>query len=224
MPEKVTREEKIVELAILKARETLEALRDGEDTKLDIVKLKRPKAKASKHGIKQDKVHANSGGEEFTSGKIKKMSNDEIRAKTRYSQNLVNQLDAQIKAKEKQFEGREMNAEQKGTLKMMKARVEAIYSALTLMRNKKYPSYDSGEKMAKFNEATDRSEDTRDVKIPKDEQKITTAVFKDLDRELKEITKKLLGASVNELGKLEEDLKELSSTWLAYSKVYGRSS
>ena len=30
MPEKVTRQEKIIELAILKARETIEALRDGE--------------------------------------------------------------------------------------------------------------------------------------------------------------------------------------------------
>ena len=127
MPERVTREEKIIELTILKARE-VKALRDGltQDEMPTVEKIKRPKAKASKHGIKQDKVHANSGGEEFTSGKIKKMSNDEIRAKTRYSRNLVNQLDAQIKAKEKEFEGREMNAAEKRTLKLMKARVEAI--------------------------------------------------------------------------------------------------
>ena len=72
MPERVTREEKIIELAILKARETLEALRDGENTELDIVKIKRPKAKATNHGIKQNQIHANAGGEEFTSGKIKK--------------------------------------------------------------------------------------------------------------------------------------------------------
>jgi|TARA_R110002012_G_scaffold138417_1_gene293629 hypothetical protein len=225
MPERVTREEKIIELTILKARE-VKALRDGltQDEMPTVEKIKRPKAKASKHGIKQDKVHANSGGEEFTSGEIKKMSNDEIRAKTRYSRNLVNQLDAQIKAKEKEFEGREMNAAQKRTLKLMKARVEAIYSALTLMMKTKYKSYKDDEKMAKFNEATDREEDPRDVNIPMGEQKITSAVFKDLDEEMKELTKKLMGASVSELGKLEEELAEISSLWLTYSKFYGRSS
>ena len=56
------------------------------------------------------------------------------------------------------------------------------------------------------------------------EQKITSAVFKDLDEEMKELTKKLMGASVSDLGKLEEELKEISSLWLTYSKFYGRSS
>ena len=224
MPERVTREEKTVELAILKARETLEALRDGEDTTLDIVKLKRPKAKASKHGIKQDRVHANAGGEEFTSGKIKKMTNNDIRLKTEYTQKLVHTLDAQIRLKKKEFEGKEMTAEMKETLRLMTERVDAIYKALTLIQNQKYPKNDDGEKMVKFNEATDRSEDPRDVKIPKGEQKITTSAFKQLEKELKEITQKLMRASVNELGKLEKDLAELSSTWLSYSKVYGRSS
>lgn len=72
MPEKVTREEKIIELTIQKARE-VKALRDGltKDEMPTVEKIKRPKAQASKHGITQDKENANAGGEVFTN-KLKK--------------------------------------------------------------------------------------------------------------------------------------------------------
>jgi len=224
MPEKVTRQEKIIELAILKARETLEALRDGEDTKLDIVKLKRPKAKTSKHGIKQNQIHANAGGETFTSGKIKKMSNDEIRAKVYYSQKLVHKLDAQIKAKEEEFKGKKMTPEQKTTLKLMKARVEALYGALTLMVGQKYKRDNDDEKMAKANEATDRTEDPRDVKFTEEEQKNANAVLEKINSVIRDITSKLLTATTKQLGKYETDLKEAVSDLKEISKYFGRSS
>ena len=72
MPEKVTREEKIIELTIQKARE-VKALRDGltKDEMPTVEKINRPKAQASKHGITQDKENANAGGEVFTN-KLKK--------------------------------------------------------------------------------------------------------------------------------------------------------
>ena len=224
MPEKVTREEKIVELAILKARESLEQLRDGltKDEMPTIEKVKRPKAKASKHGIKQDKVHANAGGEEFKSGNIKKMTNDEIRAKVAYSQKLVNTLDAQIRLKEKQFKNKKMNAEQKSTLKLMKERVEAIYKALTLMQNQKYKTSED-EKMAKRNEATDRSEDPRDTTFTIGMQRGLTSAFNEMNEEIKRLTKKLLSASVNDLGKIESDLREVVADLKKLTEYAGRS-
>jgi|9_EtaG_2_1085328.scaffolds.fasta_scaffold27157_4 hypothetical protein len=224
MPEKVTREEKIVELAILKARESLEQLRDGltKDEMPTIEKVKRPKAKASKHGIKQDKVHANAGGEEFKSGNIKKMTNDEIRAKVAYSQKLVNTLDAQIRLKEKQFKNKKMNAEQKSTLKLMKERVEAIYKALTLMQNQKYKTSED-EKMTKRNEATDRSEDPRDTTFTIGMQRGLTSAFNEMNKEIKRLTKKLLSASVNDLGKIESDLREVVADLKKLTEYAGRS-
>jgi len=224
MPEKVTREEKIVELAILKARESLEQLRDGltKDEMPTIEKVKRPKAKASKHGIKQDKVHANAGGEEFKSGNIKKMTNDEIRAKVAYSQKLVNTLDAQIRLKEKQFKNKKMNAEQKSTLKLMKERVEAIYKALTLMQNQKYKTSED-EKMTKRNEATDRSEDPRDTTFTIGMQRGLTSAFNEMNEEIKRLTKKLLSASVNDLGKIESDLREVVADLKKLTEYAGRS-
>ena len=48
MPEKVTREEKIVDLAIAKARKTIETMRESTqvipvDTEVEVQKIKRPK-------------------------------------------------------------------------------------------------------------------------------------------------------------------------------------
>ena len=225
MPEKVTREEKIVELAILKARESLEQLRDGltKDEMPTMEKVKRPKAKAYKHNIEQDPENANAGGEEFKSGNIKKMTNDEIRAKVAYSQKLVNTLDAQIRLKEKQFKNKKMNAEQKSTLKLMKERVEAIYKALTLMQNQKYPKNDDDEKMAKRNEATDRSEDPRDTTFTIGMQRGLTSAFNEMNKEIKKLTKKLLSASVNDLGKIENDLREVVADLKKLTEYAGRS-
>jgi len=223
MPERVTREEKIIELAIFKARE-VKALRDGltKDEMPTVEKIKRPKAKVSKHGIKQNQIHANAGGESFTSGKIKKMTDNEIRNKLRYSQDLVNILDAQIAAKEEEFRGKEMTPEQKTTLKLMKARVEAIYGALTLMVSQKYKRNDEKEAMA--NEATDRTEDPRDVKFTEEEKRNADAVLEKLNSVVKEIASKLLSATTKQLGKYEADLKEAVSDLNEISKYFGRSS
>jgi hypothetical protein len=223
MPERVTREEKIIELAILKARE-VKALRDGltKDEMPTVEKIKRPKAKVSKHGIKQNQIHANAGGESFTSGKIKKMTDNDIRRKIKYSQDLVNRLDAQIAAKEEEFKGKEMSPEQKTTLKLMKARVEAIYGALTLMVSKKYKRDDEKEAMA--NDATDRTEDPRDVEFTEEEARNADVVLEKLNSVVKEIASKLLSATTKQLGKYEADLKEAVSDLKEITKYYGRSS
>jgi hypothetical protein len=223
MPERVTREEKIIELAILKARE-VKALRDGltKDEMPTVEKIKRPKAKVSKHGIKQNQIHANAGGESFTSGKIKKMTDNDIRRKIKYSQDLVNRLDAQIAAKEEEFKGKEMTPEQKTTLKLMKARVEAIYGALTLMVSKKYKRDDEKEAMA--NDATDRTEDPRDVEFTEEEARNADVVLEKLNSVVKEIASKLLSATTKQLGKYEADLKEAVSDLKEITKYYGRSS
>jgi hypothetical protein len=219
----VTREEKIIELAILKARE-VKALRDGltKDEMPTVEKIKRPKAKVSKHGIKQNQIHANAGGESFTSGKIKKMTDNDIRRKIKYSQDLVNRLDAQIAAKEEEFKGKEMSPEQKTTLKLMKARVEAIYGALTLMVSKKYKRDDEKEAMA--NDATDRTEDPRDVEFTEEEARNADVVLEKLNSVVKEIASKLLSATTKQLGKYEADLKEAVSDLKEITKYYGRSS
>jgi len=221
MPEKVTREEKIIELAIAKARE-VKALRDGltKDEMPTIEKVKRPKAKASKHGIKQDKVHANAGGEEFTSGKIKKMTNEEIAAEERLMTGYVHLLDAQIAKKEKQFKGKKMNAEERATLNKMKTRVEEIYKVLTLMKSQKYKS---SEKMAKFNEATDKENDPRDVKFSREGKESADEAFENINATIKNVTSKLLTATGNELGKLESDLAEAVSDLKELSVYFGRS-
>ena len=134
MPEKVTREEKIIELAIAKARE-VKALRDGltKDEMPTIEKVKRPKAKASKHGIKQDKVHANAGGEEFTSGKIKKAFDKAKMIKSiRSARAFVIEGDRKI---EKELAKGVLNEEETKALNELKKQVEAVYQILTKQMN-----------------------------------------------------------------------------------------
>ena len=82
MPERVTKEERIVSLAIEKARKAKELLQQESlherlplDDELEIVKVKRPKAQSSKHGITQDKEHANADNSKPFSGKLKKEDN-----------------------------------------------------------------------------------------------------------------------------------------------------
>jgi hypothetical protein len=213
MPERVTREEKIIELAILKARETLEALRDGEDTKLDIVKLKRPKAKASKHGIKQNQIHANAGGESFTSGKIKK-SFDKKKMVTalREARRAVLILDAkvtQLKSKGP------MSEEDAKTAKLMTAQADAAEKVIS-----------NGIKQLDRSRGGfgDFKKDDRDVEFTEAEQRNADAVLEKLTSVVKDITSKLLTATGNKLGKLEEDLTEAVSDLKEISKYFGRSS
>ena len=213
MPEKVTREEKIIELAILKARETLEALRDGEDTKPIIEKVKRPKAKASKHGIKQDKVHANAGGEEFTSGKIKKAF-DKARMITavRSARAFVVEGDRKI---EKELAKGVLNEEETKALKALKQQVEAVYQVLTKQMNMLSKSKGG---------FGDFKKDDRDVEFTDQQQQMADRTFNTLSDAMKKVNSKLLTASIKQIPKLERDLKEIVSDLKELTMYFGRSS
>lgn len=213
MPERVTREEKIIELAILKARETLEALRDGEDTKLDIVKLKRPKAKASKHGIKQNQIHANAGGESFTSGKIKKGFDKKMMItalkEARRAVLILDAKVAQLKSKGP------MSEEDAKSAKEMEAQADAAEQVLA----------DGIKRLDRSRGGFgDFKKDDRDVEFTEAEQRNADAVLEKLTSVVKDITSKLLTATGNKLGKLEEDLTEAVSDLKEISKYFGRSS
>jgi len=213
MPEKVTREEKIIELAILKARETLEALRDGEDTKPIIEKVKRPKAKASKHGIKQDKVHANSGGEEFTSGKIKKgFDKAKMITAVRSARAFVIEGDRKI---EKELAKGVLNEEETKALKALKQQVDAVYQVLTkqmTMLSKSKGGFGDFKK------------DDRDVEFTDQQQQMADNTFNTLSDAMKKINSKLLTANIKQIPKLERDLKEIVSDLKELTMYFGRSS
>jgi hypothetical protein len=213
MPEKVTREEKIIELAILKARETLEALRDGEDTKPIIEKVKRPKAKASKHGIKQDKVHANSGGEEFTSGKIKKgFDKAKMITAVRSARAFVIEGDRKI---EKELAKGVLNEEETKALKALKQQVDAVYQVLTkqmTMLSKSKGGFGDFKK------------DDRDVEFTDQQQQMADNTFNTLSDTMKKINSKLLTANIKQIPKLERDLKEIVSDLKELTMYFGRSS
>jgi hypothetical protein len=214
MPERVTREEKIVELTILKARE-VKALRDGltKDEMPTVEKVKRPKAKASKHGIKQNQIHANAGGESFTSGKIKK-SFDKKKMVTalREARRAVLILDAkvtQLKSKGP------MSEEDAKTAKLMTAQADAAEKVIS-----------NGIKQLDRSRGGfgDFKKDDRDVEFTEAEQRNADAVLEKLTSVVKDITSKLLTATGNKLGKLEEDLTEAVSDLKEISKYFGRSS
>lgn len=213
MPEKVTREEKIVELAILKARETLEALRDGEDTKPIIEKVKRPKAKASKHGIKQDKVHANAGGEEFTSGKIKKaFDKAKMITAVRSARAFVIEGDRKI---EKELAKGVLNEEETKALKALKQQVDAVYQVLTkqmTMLSKSKGGFGDFKK------------DDRDVEFTGQQQQMADRTFGALTEAMKKVNSKLLTAGIKQIPKLERDLKEIVSDLKELTMYFGRSS
>tara|TARA_R110000803_G_scaffold86474_4_gene152912 strand:+ start:9243 stop:9884 length:642 start_codon:yes stop_codon:yes gene_type:complete len=213
MPERVTREEKTVELAILKARETLGALRDGENTELDIVKLRRPKAQASTHGIKQNQIHANAGGESFTSGKIKK-SFDKKKMVTalRAARQAVLVLDAKV---EQLMSKGAMNEEDTKSAKSMKKQADAAEKVLSdlmgqLSRNK-----------GGFG---DFKKDDRGVEFTEAQQKNADAVLEQLNSTIREMSSKLPTATTKQLVKYEADLKEAVSDLKGISKYFGRSS
>lgn len=213
MPERVTREEKIIELAILKARETLEALRDGENTKLDIVKIKRPKAKATKHGIKQDQVHANSGGEEFTSGKIKKSFNKGKMIKAvRLARAYVLEGDRKI---ERLLAKGVLDKEETEELKQLKIRVEAVYRELTKQMTM------LGRSKGGFGEF---KKDDRDVEFTGEQQQMADSTFSALEEAMKKVNSKMLTASTKQVSKLERDLIEITKDLKELTMFFGRSS
>lgn len=213
MPERVTREEKIIELAILKARETLEALRDGENTELDIVKIKRPKAKATNHGIKQNQIHANAGGEEFTSGKIKKgFDKAKMITSVRSARAFVVEGDRFI---EKQMAKGVLNEEETRALKTLKKQVEAVYKVLTEQMNMLSRSKGG---------FGDFKKDDRDVEFTEQQQEMADSTFSALKEAMKKVNSKLLTAGIKQIPKLERDLQEITRDLKELTAYFGRSS
>ena len=225
MPEKVTREEKIIELAILKARETIEALRDGEITEpVEMEKVKRPKAeKADKiENQTQKKEGYGLAGDEFN-GKLKKMSEREKdRNYWKKAWAEVNENDATIRRLEREYKDG-MTPEQEATLKRMKAHTEALYKALTLLKSKKYKPVKSTTKVAKTNEATDRSEDPRDVSFTPEQSKSADLVLNEIEEAMKELSSQWIGATPEDLGKIESSQKKLLEMLQELTAHYGRS-
>lgn len=216
MPEKVTRQEKIIELAILKARETIEALRDGENTEFDIVKLKRPKAeKADKiKNQTQKKEGYGLAGDEFNNklnkAAISQREKDRLWWSKRWDE--VNKNDAVIRRLKKDPE---MTPEKEETLKLMIERTDEMYKALTLLKSKKYKSSsDDNEKKA---------EDPRDVSFSPEEQESADVRFKEIKDALDHYSK-LTGSnpSINDLGKIESAQKKAMEMLNEMTKRYGR--
>ena len=117
MPERVTKEERMVSLAIEKARKTIEALRESTqvipvDTEVEVQKIKRPKVQdASKiTNQTQDKEGYGLAGET-----LKKSMNFESDAKEFYQKTLSNMQNLPDKSVQNNFEY-ELNkiAKQKG--------------------------------------------------------------------------------------------------------------
>ena len=213
MPERVTREEKIIELAIFKARETLEALRDGENTELDIVKIKRPKAKATNHGIKQNQIHANAGGESFTSGKIKKgFDKKKMITSVRSARAFVIEGDRFI---EKQMAKGVLNEEETRALKTLKKQVEAVYKVLTEQMNMLSRSKGG---------FGDFKKDDRDVEFTEQQQEMADSTFSALKEAMKKVNSKLLTAGIKQIPKLERDLQEITRDLKELTAYFGRSS
>lgn len=213
MPERVTREEKIIELAIFKARETLEALRDGENTELDIVKIKRPKAKATNHGIKQNQIHANAGGESFTSGKIKKgFDKAKMITSVRSARAFVVEGDRFI---EKQMAKGVLNEEETKALKTLKKQVEAVYKVLTEQMNMLSRSKGG---------FGDFKKDDRDVEFTEQQKEMADSTFSALKEAMKKVNSKLLTAGIKQIPKLERDLQEITRDLKELTVYFGRSS
>ena len=214
MPEKVTREEKIIELAIAKARE-VKALRDGltKDEMPTIEKVKRPKAKASKHGIKQDKVHANAGGEEFTSGKIKKAFDKAKMIKSiRSARAFVIEGDRKI---EKELAKGVLNEEETKALNELKKQVEAVYQILTkqmTMLSKTKGGFGDFKK------------DDRDVEFSEEQQRMADETFAALRSAFDKINSQYLTSPLDKQAKMERDMREITKDLKELTMFFGRSS
>ena len=116
-----------------------------------------------------------------------------------------------------------MTPEQKATLKRMKAHTEALYKALTLLKSKKYKPVKSTTKVAKTNEATDRSEDPRDVSFTPEQSKSADLVLNEIEEAMKELSSQWIGATPEELSKIESSQKKLLEMLQELTAHYGRS-
>tara|TARA_R110000737_G_scaffold335470_1_gene354304 strand:+ start:341 stop:1036 length:696 start_codon:yes stop_codon:yes gene_type:complete len=227
MPEKVTREEKIIELAILKARE-VKALRDGltKDEMPTIEKVKRPKAMSATKfgGIKQDKDNANEDNSKPFTNKLKKAYNERLHGiAVKAQQELVHQMDGRIA---QLMKNKDKTPQDEKLLASMKIQVEEIYAALTTLKSMKYPKpskTDEKEGMvAKTNEATDKTNDPRDVIFDKEQQGRFDSVMSNLRETIREGNSKLLSATTSELSKILRTLTSANKELADLEKYLGR--
>tara|TARA_R110000803_G_scaffold115052_1_gene183527 strand:+ start:63 stop:719 length:657 start_codon:yes stop_codon:yes gene_type:complete len=216
MPEKVTREEKIIELAILKARE-VKALRDGEKIEpYDMEKVKRPKAEKAdkiKNQTQKKEGYGLAGeviGKGLKKAAISRSEKDRLWWSKRWDE--VNKNDAVIRRLKKDPE---MTPEKEETLKLMIERTDEMYKTLTLLKSKKYKSSsDDNEKKA---------EDPRDVSFSPEEQESADVRFKEIKDALDHY-RKLTGSnpSINDLGKIESAQKKAMEMLNEMTEHYGR--
>ena len=225
MPEKVTRQEKIIELAILKARE-VKALRDGltKDEMPTIEKVKRPKAQSYKADYKQDPDHANAGGEEFTSGKIKKAFNKEAMIKSvREARRAVLILDAKVAQLKSKGPMSEEDAKLAKEMTEQADEAERLMSEGIKRLDKVRGGFD-GFKVDDEKKSLNFKKDDRDVEFTEEEQRQADIVLEALNNVVRETTQKLLTATTQELGKLLAELKEAVRDLKEISLFTGRSS
>ena len=208
MPEKVTREEKIVELAILKARESLEQLRDGltKDEMPTMEKVKRPKAKAYKHNIKQDPENANAGGEEFKSGKIKKaMTQSQMQRKAEELRSFAMITDRKIRV---MIAKGVLSEEELKEIKRLLGDIKEAEEWVTgYLKGKFGFSGSSDEK--KSNQLTDKTNDPRDISRTYREGKAIVDNLKVSNEDMKELASERLSSVDADLDKLEADMRLL---------------
>ena len=216
MPEKVTREEKIVELAILKARE-VKALRDGltKDEMPTIEKVKRPKAeKADKiENQTQKKEGYGLAGDEFKGKSIKKAFNKaKMITAVRSARAFVIEGDRKI---EKELAKGVLNEEETKEIKQLKIQVEAVYKELTKQMNQLSRSKGG---------YGDFKKDDRDVEFTEEQQKMADETFAALERAFDKITSEYLTAPLNKQGKMESDMKQIMNELKKLTSYLGRTS
>ena len=216
MPEKVTREEKIVELAILKARE-VKALRDGltKDEMPTIEKVKRPKAeKADKiENQTQKKEGYGLAGDEFNGKSIKKAFNKaKMITAVRSARAFVIEGDRKI---EKELAKGVLNEEETKEIKQLKIQVEAVYKELTKQMNQLSRSKGG---------YGDFKKDDRDVEFTEEQQKMADETFAALERAFDKITSEYLTAPLNKQGKMESDMKQIMNELKKLTSYLGRTS
>tara|TARA_R110000764_G_scaffold29017_4_gene68207 strand:- start:3667 stop:4344 length:678 start_codon:yes stop_codon:yes gene_type:complete len=224
MPEKVTRQEKIIELAILKARETIEALRDGEKIEpYDMEKVKRPKAQSYKADYKQDPDHANAGPkkEGFTS--IKKAFNKKAMIKSvRKARRAVLILDAKVAQLKSKGPMSEEDAKLAKEMTEQADEAERLMSEGIKRLDKVRGGFD-GFKVDDEKKSLNFKKDDRDVEFTEEEQRQADIVLEALNNVVRETTQKLLTATTQELGKLLAELKEAVRDLKEISLFTGRS-
>tara|TARA_R110000823_G_C15732240_1_gene479887 strand:+ start:32 stop:706 length:675 start_codon:yes stop_codon:yes gene_type:complete len=207
MPEKVTREEKIIELAILKARE-VKALRDGltKDEMPTIEKVKRPKAQSYKANYKQDPDHANAGGEESKSGNIKKaMSQGQMQRKAEELRSFAMITDRKIRV---MIAKGVLSKEEIKEIKKLEADIKEAEEWVTGYLKGKFGSSGSSDEK-KSNQLTDKTNDPRDISRTHREGKAIVNNLKVSNKDMRELSSERLSSTLEDSVKLEADMRLL---------------